>query len=396
MNSNKEEFRINLFDLLVVVLKRKRVFFITLLLFIVTGIVASYIIPPKYIATTVLMPPESNSASLFDIPKNFSFGKLGANLLSPQSNLENEYLAILKSRTLQLDLCEKFDLPKIYKLDKKKYMVEDLLKSLQKHYSFHFSDEGTLHISILDRDPSRAADMANYAASKLDEIYKNLTVEAARNRRIFLEERISLVKIDLQKSELALTDFQRKNNMADINSQINATIEAGAKIEAEYLSSVLQLNIDKKLFSPDNDAIKRRELMLKELRKMRNNLNNEKISNVLVPLKIAPDLGLEFIRLKRELKIQELLFELLTQKYEEAKIEESKQTPQVQILDPAIPPEKRHSPKRKKLVMLFTFAGLICSTMLISFQEYLYLLRQDKDKEEKLLTALRYLGVKSS
>jgi tyrosine-protein kinase Etk/Wzc len=370
-NVPNKDLTINILDLLMLIVRKKAVFFIVGFIFVAGGVVVSLLYPKSFIATTVLMPPENNSLGLAGIMPKLSFGKLDKSMFSSGSDQENIYLAILKSKTLQLDVVNHFDLVRVYKFDKsKKYYIEDVLKIFSNAQGIVVSNESTISISIEDKSPSRAAEMANYMAQKLDEIYKRLTLETARNRRIFLEERLAIIKRDLADAEQNLSSFQKDAKMVNIDEQTKATIDAGATVEARYFASKLELDIAKKTFAGVDPKIKEMELELNEIGKQRKRLTSDRISDMFIPLALAPELGLKFLRFKREVKIQELLFEFVMQQYEQAKFEEAKNTPNVQILDPATPPQKKSKPKRMVMVIMAFFISIFCSFLFILVQEY--------------------------
>ncbi|MBW8886720.1 MAG: hypothetical protein JF616_03085 [Fibrobacteres bacterium] len=362
----------------------------------VAAVIAAYLLPKKYEAHTVLMPPKGSGEGLSKIMKGIPLAKLATgagSLLSSQGggeNLENLYLAILGSRTLDHEVIDSFKLAHVYKFDRKKtYFMEDLEKEFRKHIGFEVADEGTFVLRAEDESPERAAGIANFMAARLDAIYKRLSVETEHNQRVFLEERLALIKTDLDSAENEFVGFQKRNNMMDIDEQSKATIDAGTTMEAKYMAAELNLDIDRRVFSADNPKIKEAELELAELRRQRDGLLRERKSELLIPYKMAPDLGLQLLRLKRNLKIQETLFEMMMSQYETAKFEEAKNTPTVQVLDLAVPPQKRVSPKRMKIVAgcfcLSIFAGMAC----VSVIEYFRRFREERPEDYAKLRQIR-------
>lgn len=386
-NSNSFEFEINFFDVLVFLGKRKLVIIAVTAIFTILGIVFSLIQTEVYEGTAVIMPPADNSIGgsiSASILKDLPIGKLGG--LSASKNMENIYMAILKSRTLQLDVIQKFNLAKVYKFDKlKKFYIEDLIKVFNKHVNYDIADEGTMSITVEDEHPKQAAAMANYIAGKLNDIYKKLTIETAHNNRTFIESRLSIVRDSLALCEQQFLDFQKTNKVYKFDDQAKATIDAEATIEAKILSSQLELDLSKKIYPENNPQRNELEMTINALESQRKGLTDEHLSDILIPLGQAPELGLEFVRLKRNLAIQEKLFEFITQQYEEAKIEESKNTPTVQLLDPADIPQKRSKPHRTKIVFIAFGIGTIASFILLAIIEYFsYLKSQKTDDYRKL------------
>jgi tyrosine-protein kinase Etk/Wzc len=395
---SQKEVRMNLLSYVLILSRWKRFLILNTLIWTAGAVVLVKVLPERYTAKTTLMPPKSNSEGLSKIMKSLPVAKLAGNagsLLSGgggSENLENIYLAILGSRSLQMEVIDSFNLAHVYKFDRKKdkkFFIEDLEKEFKKHIGVEVTEEGTFVIQAEDRDPVRAAAMANFMAAKLDQIFKGLTVETERNQRLFLEERLGLIKADLDSAERRFTQFQKDNKMLDIDEQAKATIDAGTTMEARYMAAELNLDINRRVFSGSNPKIKEAEMELSELRRQRDAMLHERKSDLLIPYKMAPELGLQLVRLKRNLKIQEALFELILGQYETAKFEEAKNTPTVQVLDKAFVPQKRTFPKRTKTVLaLFALSGVF-GIGLASFFEYFRRFKAERPEDYEKLRQIR-------
>jgi uncharacterized protein involved in exopolysaccharide biosynthesis len=364
---------IDLLDYLLLLTRWKRFLFINSTIVVIIAVIVALLTPKEYTASLTLLPPENEPDQFSEILGSgllsgggLSMGKIGSSLLSKSTPLEDVFVAILGSRTLRMSLIDRFNIVHLYKFDKrKKYFIEDLLHALDKHLDVTVTDQGTMIIAVVDEDPKIAADMANFAAAKLDEIYRNIATESVRNKRIFLQERLQSIVHDLDSCEKEYTLFQKQNKMFDIDAQTKATIDAGAALEAQYMAEELQYEINKKVLLPSDPKMMEQESALVALRAQRNSLENSRVSDLMIPLKLAPDLALEFVKLKRDLKIQEVLHGLILQQFETAKIEEAKQTPRVQILDNAVPPQKRSKPKRSRMVLFALFFSIVEGIILV-------------------------------
>ena len=390
MQNDNKSIEINVLDALLVVSKRKRIIFAITTCFVITTIIIAMLTEKQYMASTVILPKEDEIDMLSSYMKGMSLSKakLGGNIFSPANDAENMYISILKSRRLQLDVIEKFDLINVYKFKKKNLFFEDVLRAFGKHIKFAIDDEGNLTINVIDVSPQRAADITTYMAQKLDEIHKELSTESARNRRIFLEDRLLLTKETMFRCEDSLALFQMHYGLVDLDEQAKATIEAASTIEARILTLQMDLNMAKKIFNADNQKINELEMNLQEMKKQRVSLEETRQSDLMIPLKQAPELGLQFFRLKRNLKVQEMIFEILTQQFEAAKLEEAKQTPHIQILDKAIPPQKRIKPKRTMMVEIGFLLGLACSFGYIGCSEYIRRMKSGNDENYQKIKLL--------
>lgn len=376
------EIRIDFLEMILVLTRWKKTIILSTTLIVIAAILYALFSTPQYTAQTVVIPKEDNIDVMSSFMKNMPISKsqFKGNIFSPATDLENVYIGILKSRTLQINVIQQFDLASVYKLKKGHCFIEDVLGQYNQHVSCGITDEGMLNICVEDENPKRAAEIANYITTIMNQIYGNLAVETARNKRIFLGERLEIIKHDMTACEDSLTQFQINNHVADLDQQAKATIEAGESIEAKLLEAQLELNIAKKNFTQDNQKIREMEMNLAEMKKQSDALTDSKESNLLLSLKTAPNVALQFFRFKRNMKIQEMLFELIMQQYEAAKLEEAKNTPQIQILDRATAPEKRSKPKRTRIVITAFLASIVFNFLLINLTEIYKRMRQDNSE----------------
>ncbi len=383
--------RVTLIDYLVVIVKRIK--FLILNTFIITScaIIISLFLPKYYRAVTLIMPPQTENMGISSLIRNLPMSSLLGNSFLNVEDPEDIYIAILKSNTLRGAMINQFDLTKVYKFHKRsKFYMEDVFKMLDGNIFVDVTNEGIIEIMVEDRSPQRAAEMANFMVEELDQIYKKLSVEKAHHQRTFLEERLTLIKEGLRQCEEEMKDFQKENNMVLLDAQTRAAIEAGAKIEAQYQVVDLKLNIAKNVYPSGSAQIQELELELSEIKKQREQLVNERESEFFIPLKEAPDLGLNLARLERKLRIQEIIFELLTQEYERAKFEEAKNTPVVQVLDKPIVPQKKYRPKRF-LIVISSFLLSIVEGLLLAFLfDLIHSIQKSKNEQYfQLLTMLK-------
>jgi capsular polysaccharide biosynthesis protein len=323
-------------------------------------------------------------------------GKLGGSLLSKASSLEDVFIAILQSRTMQLSIIQQFNLVHEYKFDKEKeYFIEDVCRALDKNMHVVVTEQGTLDISFKDKSPQKAADMANFATQRLDEVYRRISTESVRNKRIFLDDRLKLSLYDLDSCEDRFVAFQKRNKVFDIEAQTKATVDEGAVLEGQYLAEQLRSKLSRNIYMPDDPKEKEQERILSALRAQRDDLASVRVSNIMIPLKLAPDLGMEFVRLKRDLQIQEVLHSLILQQFELAKMEEAKQTPRIQILDNAMAPQKRAKPKRTRFVLIAFCLSIVVGLVLVKVVDTIRDLRSSRSTAyQKVVAILANIGMR--
>ena len=343
----------------------------------IVTVVLSLIMPKTFTAVAVLMPPQSTSGNTFQsdsvnplIPLSGLFG----NFTDESMNL----ISIVQSRTVMEKVITKFNLIEFYKVDN----IEEALEDLEDAAEFEIEEEGTIHISIsvatgwlhFNEDEIVAkqlcADITNAFVSELDELNKKLNVERASFHRKFIEERYLQNIKDLHTAEDKLKNFQETNDLVSINDQIAAVIESASIIKQKILLDQIQLEIYKDAFNPEHSKLEQLKKEIEEFKFKLNELQNGSINEssgdkLFLAIDDIPDLGLTHLRLQRELEIQTELFKFLTMEYEEAKIEEAKDIPTVQVLDVAKVPERKSKPRRLLLVISIFLVYLIGNSLVI-------------------------------
>jgi tyrosine-protein kinase Etk/Wzc len=367
----------------VLIKHRKLVGYIVGVTFILS-IVTSLLLPNMYVATARVLPPQEN---------NQGFSSLFASADDPLSGLAGSilgkttpaslYIGIMKSRTVADALIRKFKLKELYDHN----YIEDVYFTLEDRSTIEISKKDQLiNVSVMDRDPKRAADLANGYVEMLDLINRKLNITEGKRKRLFLEGRLKEVRNDLKKAEMNLRSFQEKHQIVSIQEQAKVAIEGAAEIKGQLIAAQTELEVLKK-FGTENqvEAVilnARIEELKKQLDYIEKGQNREmdsnnpaetvKRSNFYIPFEDLPHLGMQLMQLMREAKIQEKLFELLAAQYEMAQIEEAKDVDTIQVLDTAVPPEKKSSPRRSAIVISSVTISAMISFLLAFLLEYSY------------------------
>jgi uncharacterized protein involved in exopolysaccharide biosynthesis len=340
------------------------------------SIIAAFLIPVRYRSTTQLMPPDSHSGSglgmLAAMSANSSMGALSGvagDLLGLKSTSEL-FVGILSSQTAQDAVIQKFQLQKVYHHSK----IEDARKDLAEHTGIAIDRKsGIVSISVTDHDPGRAAAIARAYVDELDRLNAQLSTSEARRERIFLEQQLQKVNADLEAAERNFSDFASKNTALDIPAQGKAMVQAAAELQGRLIAAEAELSGLQQIYSDNNARVRAAQARVNELQKKFNELGGQEDSGggkddaPLYPsLRKLPVLGLTYADLYRQTKIQETVYELLTQQYEMAKVEEAKEIPSVKVLDPALVPTKKTFPPRTVIVVLGTLLGVAFAMMWIT------------------------------
>ena len=382
-----EERQVNLIDYFFVVVKWRRLLIKNFLIVSVASVVISLLLPKWYESQAVIMPPEEEISGL-NISALLSKLPLSGFGLGGESNQVLSFMAILKSRNIKEKIVRKFNLIEVY--DKKD--MDRTLKKLEDNVEFVIGDEGQIVISVLDRKPERAAAMVNEFVHLLDSLYTRLNIQKARNDRMFIEKRFNQNKADLSKAEEALKAFQEKYGVIDIPEQTRAAISSAAELYSLIYLTEIELAVKRRYLSPTHNELRRKEAELQELKrklaelKVGSPANGDLAKNdeLFIPFEQVPDLGLQYIRLYREVQVQNKLYEYLIQLYEQARIEEAKDIPSIQVIDYGAVPIYKAKPKRAVIVIVAVLLSLIVSLIYVFAREYLdkALERQDSESEK--------------
>lgn len=388
----QQEDEINLLDYLIVLLKRKRLIIgITLGAALITAII-SLIITPVYRAETKILPPQQGLtigmlSQIAGVPEVAS----SAPGLKTPGEL---YIGMLKSRTVADSIIDRFNLMELYKTKYREDAREKLIKNVLLATIDKKSD--IITISVEDEDPKRAADMANAFVEELKNLTKGLAVTEAAQRRLFFEEQLKDVKAALLRSEEAMRGFQEKTGALQVESQVKAVIEGIADLRAQIAAKEVEIKVMKTYSTPHNPDLQKAEEALKGLKAELNKLEAKGSSShdPLMPTGRMPAVGTEYMRKLRDLKFNETLYELLTKQYEAARLDEARDAVVIQVIDKAIPPDKRAKPKRTLMVIIATFTGFFISVFTAFFMEYKERASNDPENKERLETLKRFASLK--
>src|SRR3984957_7243157 len=337
----------------------------------------AFLIPKTYVSTAQLMPPDTQSTSGMALMAAFAakggngLGAVAGDLLGVKTT-GALFIGVLRSQTSQERLIEQFDLKKVYgsrvitdarsKLDENPAISED-------------RKSGIITISVADRSPAQAAALANAYVNQLNSMVVQLSSSSARREREFLEERLKVVKQDLDDASNQLAQFSSKNNTLDIQQEGKAMLDAAANLAGQMIAAQSQLEGLRQIYTDGNPRVQSLNARVAELRKQLERLSgaNRGPGNSPAPgspgglpypsIQNLPLLGVKYADYYRRSKIEETVYELLTEQYELAKVEEAKESPRITVLVPNQPPERKSFPPRLTIVFVGTFLCLIVASL---------------------------------
>jgi len=328
------------------------------------GALVALLIPARYQSTTRLMPPDSQA--------NASMGMLAA-LTAKSGNgmgtVAGELLGIrgsgalftgiLGSRTVEDRLIARFQLHKVYGIR----LEQDTRAKLAENTEISEDRKsGIITISVTDRDPRLAAGIAQAYVEELNQLVAELSTSAAHRERVFLEERLGSVKLDLDDASQKFSQFESANKTIDIKEQARAMVQGAAAIEGELIATESELKGLEEIYTVNNVRVRSVKARIAELRRQLDKMggatptgNRESpvISDAAYPtIRRLPLLGVAYADLFRRMQIQEAVYETLTQQFELAKVQEAKEIPSVKALDAASLPERKSFPPRMLIALL--------------------------------------------
>jgi len=327
---------------------------------LITMFVVLFVMDPIYLSNCTIKTATresgiSNLMNMASLPGISEFSELsGGTTLKEIALYEN----ILLSRKCAEETINKFSLNDEWKL---KYMY-DAVKHFRESVIEIKKDKiaGTMEIGVYDKNPYRAKEIVEFLISKLNNIYIELSVMNAKNNREFIENRYNEVRKDLKVMEDSLKNYQDTHGIAP-EVQVQAALKVEIEIEAQIKSEEVKLELLKKILSPEESEIKVQEEKIYALKKQLNDIRNKPNNSDLLSSKGMPEVVLNYLRLKREVEIQNKILTTLIPLLEQAKIEEKRDTPTVLIMDPPNVPDKKARPKRMVITAIMTFIAFVFS-----------------------------------
>ena len=314
--------------------------------------------PNIYTASaTALPPPDKGGGGMMAQYAGLAVAA-GMSLPSAPTSNTDSIMAILASRRLQEPLIERFGLRAYYQVTTR----DDALHAFAANFSARLDKKSnTIAITCTNREPQKASDIANAAASDLRVIFNQINQGTASRERDFLERRLAATEIELATAAKALADFQSQHNAISIESQTKATIEAIAKLQGELIGQQIELRaLLASQASPDNPRVQllqeRVNAMGTEMQRLLGGEKNEG-PGVLLGLASLPELGIAYVERYRMVKKCEAVLAALTTQLEAARINEVRQAEVVNIIDQAYPPERKAGPARAQICMTATMLG---------------------------------------
>jgi tyrosine-protein kinase Etk/Wzc len=379
--------QVSVVDYLIVIWRSRGFLFAFCIIAVLSALVFSLLAPKSFESTvTLLPPPEDNTSSavsaaaLMGKIQGFGFGLPGLT-----NNKQDILVSILESRTLAERLVDKYQLVSYYKADGSREAV----KTLRDAMTVYVSKAGIISVTVADRDPRMAAELANAHAVELDKLLNQMDVSESSQRRRFVLDRLADTEKRLQMAEETLMHFQQKNSAVALREQAEGVMNVAVQLKGQIMAAEVELQVVRNFATESNPRVVGLKQRIEELKKQLAQVqygtgldlpgiedSMGKIGSRYKEIHLAaanvPELGLQFARLTRDLKVQETVYTLLTQQLEEAKIAEARDVfLAVRVVDPAIPALYKSRPIIALNMGLAGALSLVLGICFVFIREYI-------------------------
>jgi uncharacterized protein involved in exopolysaccharide biosynthesis len=385
-STTQEEDKVDLLDLAIVLAKHKKLILGLPLGSAIVAVIVTLLMPNIYTGVTRILPPQQSQSTAAAM-----LNQLGglAGIAGQSLGIKNPndlYVGMLKSRTVADNLISRFELRKLYE----RKTLDDTRKELEGNTRITSGRDGIIVVEFEDKDPKRAAMIANAYIEELYELTQTLAVTEASQRRLFFERQLDQTRKNLTNAEAAARQGLEKGGLVVVDAQGRGMIETTARLRGQIAVKEIQISAMRAFATGQNPELRQAQheldAMKQELAKMegtsslRDNAGSVRKSE-----------GMENLRLLRDVKYYETIFELLAKQYEIARIDEARDASLVQVLDKAVEPERKSKPKRTLIVILGALSAGFLAVLWAFIAEAGERARGDPDSAPRLQALRAYL-----
>jgi tyrosine-protein kinase Etk/Wzc len=384
--NNESDDEISLLDLLIVLAKHKK---LVLGLPFVTAVLAAGIslsMPNIFTASTKILPPQGQSGTSAMLAQLGGLAGLAGGIAGIK-NTNDLYVGMLKSRTVADNIIQRFDLNVVY--DER--IQSNTRNRLEKETSIAAGKDGIITIEADDKDPKRAAELANAYVDELFKLTQVLAVTEASQRRLFFERQFEQARNNLAKAETAARQALEKGGLVQVEGQGRAIVETTARLRGQITVKEVQIGAMRTFATDRNPDL---QLAQKELEALKHELariegaSGSKVEHV----RENNGRGIDSLGMLRNVKYYETIYELLAKQFELAKIDEARDSAVVQVMDKAIEPDRKSKPKRSLIVLLSGLVAGVIAILLAFVGEAMAKTASDPQQAARLEAFKRYLS----
>lgn len=384
--TTNDDEEVSLLDLLIVLAKHKRLILGLPLGAAIVALIVTLLMPNTYTGVTRILPPQQSQSTAAAM-----LNQLGglAGIAGQSLGIKNPndlYVGMLKSRTVADNLIDRFELRKLYD----KTTLDDTRKELESNTKIASGRDGIIVIEFEDKDPKRAATIANAYVEELYKLTQTLAVTEASQRRLFFERQLEQTRNNLANAETAARLGLEKGGLVVVDAQGRGMIETTARLRGQIAVKEIQISAMRAFATGQNPDLKQAQheldAMKQELAKMEGTSSGRD-----KPGSVGKADGMENLRLLRDVKYYETIFELLAKQYEIARIDEARDASLIQVLDKAVEPERKSKPKRALIVILTALVAGFLVVIWVFVKEAGERARQNPEKASRVEALRGYL-----
>jgi tyrosine-protein kinase Etk/Wzc len=328
----------------------------------VAALLLALILPNHYVAVTSILPPQQSSASSGSaiMAQLSSLSSLsGAGIGSPLKNPNDMQVALMRSRTVEDAVIDRFKLGQLYKTKRPSETHKRLEKLVEIDTG---TKDGIIRISVTDHDPTRAADIANGYVEEFKKFSARLAFTEASQRRLFFENQLGEAKETLADAEEDLKKTEQETGVIQADTQTRSAIESVAQLRAEITAKEVELRGMRSFGTEQNPAVEQAVEQLSQLQAEQKKLgasSGGSSNGLLIQNRTMQEASLKYVRKLREVRYRQTIFDLLARQYEAAKVDEARQGAMVQVVDKAVPPDRKSFPEVWLMTAGASFLGLL-------------------------------------
>ena len=386
----------NILDHLAILVRWRRMILLCMLTVSMITAGISLTLPEAFRAESLIYPPKESQGlgGLSSLIENLPMGLLG---LSDGGQSATDFEPVLRSDRVAEAVARRFKLAERYG----RATREELLNEIRGRLEVQLSREQFLSVSYEDETPELAAEITNAYVEELDFALQQRRREQAQSLRAYLDLRLREAEKDMFGAEQAYNKFQNDNMIIDLEAQARAQIESAGTILGPYAELIIKRDVFSRIMEPDNPQLRKLEIEIGATKDALDNLlmgddsgegdsPNGQFPEIVKPFRQVPELGLQVLRLMRDVEIQNAIYQFVRQEYEKSRFEEEKETPIVVVLDKAVEPDFRSSPRRTFMVLSAMGLSLVLSILLaFTFEAIQNLGEENRAKLDNILSELR-------
>jgi tyrosine-protein kinase Etk/Wzc len=350
------------------------------------------LLPSKYTARATFLPPANSQGSAVPTAAAAALGALGGAAAGFAPKTADElYLALFRTDSVTRALDERFQLRERLEVETFEDLRTEILKVVRVALDRR---SGVISIDVDDKEPMFAAQVANALGDEVAKVLSRLAVTEAQQRRAFFEQQVQVTQEALIRAEDDLRAFQERSGVIAIDKQAEALLLGSAQVRSLIAEREVQLRVLRATATPENPDVLRLRTEIDALRSELRGLEarrTEAGSTGTSDLRIdrLPSAGIDFLRARRNVKLQETLLEGMVRQLEAAKLDEAREGPALQLVEAAVAPDRRSGPKRSMIVIGTVMAAVAAACLFILLRGWLRASRATNPKVDSSLARVR-------